>query len=197
MQILILGDSWAADWSSQHDQYAGWPNILADRYIVTNVAQAGVSQYSITQQLNQITPADYDRVIVSITSPYRLYTPQHPVHTEGLHANSDLIYTDLEFHLTEQPDNKRIQSAIGFYKHHFDTEQAEYVHQLLVEDTLKDCDPLYTIVTSNIADNEQYVPAGFRYCEGHDIYQSYPGRINHMNEEGNHLFAHSISQLLE
>jgi hypothetical protein len=196
MKILILGDSWAADWSSQYDQYAGWPNILAENHDVTNIAQAGVSQYSISQQANSVTPADYDRVIISITSPYRLYTPQHPVHTSGLHANSDLIYTDLEHHLTEQPDNKRIQSAIGFYKHHFDTEHAEYVHQLLVADTLKDCDDNYTLVTSNIYDNEQYVPASFRYCEGHDIYQSYPGRINHMNEEGNQVFANQLERLL-
>lgn len=196
MQILILGDSWAADWSSQYDQYAGWPNILAENHHVTNIAQAGVSQYSISQQINQVTPADYDCVIISITSPYRLYTPQHPVHTQGLHANSDLIYTDLEYHLSEQPDNDRIQSAIGFYRHHFDTVHAEYVHQLLVADTLKNCDDNYTLVTSNIYDNKQYVPAGFRYCEGHEIYQSYPGRINHMNSEGNQLFANQLERLL-
>ncbi len=197
MNILIIGDSWAADWSQKHSQYPGWPNLLAEEFNVTNIAQAGVSQYSITQQLKNIYPAEYDRVIVSITSPYRLYTPLHPVHTEGLHANSDLIYTDLEYHLSEQPNNKRIQSAIGFYKHHFDTKHAEYLHHLLVEDTLKDCDNNYTLVTSNIYDNEQYVPAGFRYCEGHGIYQSYPGRINHMSEEGNQLFADSMKLLLE
>ena len=93
-----MGDSWAADWSSQYDQYQGWPNILAERHSVTNIAQAGVSQYSINQQLYDIDISDYDHIIVSITSPYRLYTPKHPVHIAGLHANSDLIYTDLEYH---------------------------------------------------------------------------------------------------
>lgn len=197
MNILILGDSWAADWQSDYDQYLGWPNILAEQHQVTNRAQAGVSQYSIIQQLQSVTPADYDRVILSITSPYRLYTPRHPVHTEGLHKNSDLIYTDLEYHLRLQPDNKQIQSAIGFFQHHFDTDHAEYVHQLLVTETLKQLNPDTAIVTSNISDNHQYVPPEFRYCEGSEIYQSYPGKINHMNSEGNQLFALSIIQLME
>jgi hypothetical protein len=196
MQILILGDSWAADWSSQYDQYQGWPNLLAEQYNITNIAQAGVCQYSINQQLHHTDISGYDTVIVSITSPYRLYTPQHPVHTTGLHANSDLIYTDLEYHLTEQPHNKQIQSAIGFYQHHFDTAHAEYVHELLVTDLLNHLDHNNTIVTSNIAHNCDVVPDRYTYVEGHSIYQSYPGKINHMNEEGNQLFANSIQSLL-
>lgn len=196
MKILILGDSWAADWSGQYDQYQGWPNILAEHHNVTNRAQAGVSQYSINQQLHQSDIADYDTIIVSITSPYRLYTPQHPVHQTGLHANSDLIYTDLEYHLTQQPDNPQIQSAIGFYRHHFDTAQAEYIHRLLVRDLLSDLEPNNTIVTSNIAHNEIVVDHMFTYVDGHSIHQSYPGKINHMNEEGNQLFANSIRSLL-
>lgn len=191
-----MGDSWAADWSSQYDQYAGWPNILAERHSVTNIAQAGVSQYSINQQLYDIDISDYDHIIVSITSPYRLYTPRHPVHTEGLHANSDLIYTDLEYHLTLQPDNKQIQSAIGFYQHHFDTEHAEYIHELLVQDLLSQLDYNNTIITSNIAHNSEVVDHMFSYADGHSIYQSYPGKINHMNEEGNQLFANSMETLL-
>ena len=191
-----MGDSWAADWSSQYNQYAGWPNILAERHDVHNIAQAGVSQYSINQQLYDVDTSDYDRIIVSITSPYRLYTARHPVHTEGLHANSDLIYTDLEYHLSEQPDNKQIQSAIGFYKHHFDTEHAEYIHELLVQDLLSQLDYNNTVVTSNIAHNSEAVDTQFCYADGHSIYQSYPGKINHMNEEGNQLFANSIETLL-
>ncbi len=196
MKILLMGDSWAADWSSQYDQYQGWPNLLAEQYNTQNIAQAGVCQYSINQQLHHINISDYDTIIVSITSPYRLYTPQHPVHTTGLHLNSDLIYTDLEYHLTEQPDNKQIQSAIGFYKHHFDTAHAEYVHELLVADLLNQLPHQNTIVTSNIAHNGDVVPDRFSYLEGHSIHQSYPGKINHMNEEGNQLFANSIQSLL-
>ena len=120
MNVLILGDSWAADWSEQYSEYLGWPNIVAEQHTVTNIAQAGVSQYSILKQLDTVQPQDYDAVIISITSPYRVYTPQHPVHTSGLHTNSDLIYTDIEHHATENPDNKRLQSAKAYFEHHYD-----------------------------------------------------------------------------
>ena len=74
VKILIMGDSWAADWSQKHSEYLGWPNILAEDHDVTNIAQAGVSQYSIVKQLHSVKPYDYDKVICSITSPYRVYT---------------------------------------------------------------------------------------------------------------------------
>lgn len=196
MKILIIGDSWAADWSQQHSEYQGWPNILADRYDVTNIAQAGVSQYSIVKQLNSIVPWEYDKIVCSITSPYRVYTPKHPVHQSGLHANSDLIYTDIEHHLTEQPDNKRIQSAIGFYKHHFDTEHAEFVNELIVNHILDQLDPNESVITSNIEGNDSLTTEHV-YCDGYSIWQSYPGKINHLSEEGNLLFAESISTLLD
>ena len=133
MNVLILGDSWAADWSEQHSEYLGWPNIVAEQHTVTNIAQAGVSQYSICKQLQYYPGVNHDAVIISITSPYRIYTPQHPVHQTGLHANSDLIYTDIEYHATENPDNKRLLSAKQFYEHHFDTQHAEFVHQQMVD----------------------------------------------------------------
>ena len=120
MNILILGDSWSADWNIKYTDYPGWPNIIAQKYTVTNIAQAGVSQYSILKQLDTIQPLDYDMVIISITSPYRVYTPQHPVHTSGLHANSDLIYSDIDHHASKFPDNKRLHSARAYFEDHYD-----------------------------------------------------------------------------
>ena len=43
MKLLILGDSWQADWNVKHNTYPGWPNLLANEFDVTNIAQAGVS----------------------------------------------------------------------------------------------------------------------------------------------------------
>ena len=67
VKILLMGDSWAADWSSKHSEYLGWPNILAEQFDVTNIAQAGVSQYSIVKQLHSVKPYDYDKVEVERT----------------------------------------------------------------------------------------------------------------------------------
>ena len=59
MHILICGDSWAADWSVKYNGI-GWPNILQQHHDITNVAQAGVSQYRICQQLQDIDIAKFD-----------------------------------------------------------------------------------------------------------------------------------------
>ena len=191
MNVLILGDSWAADWSEQHSEYLGWPNIVAQKHTVTNIAQAGVSQYSILKQLDTVQPLDYDAVIISITSPYRVYTPQHPVHTSGLHANSDLIYTDCEHHATENPDNKRLLSAKAYFEHHYDLDYADAIHHSMVDRCLDRLDSRNTIVTSNIKNNIDFI-GGHLYIDGYPVYQSYPGKINHLSAEGNEIFSDII-----
>jgi hypothetical protein len=35
MKILIIGDSFAADWSVKYNDYAGWPNLLAQTLVLT------------------------------------------------------------------------------------------------------------------------------------------------------------------
>ena len=191
MNILIMGDSWAADWSSKHTDYPGWPNVIAEHTNTVNIAQAGVSQYSICKQLYMVEPEDYDKVIISITSPYRVFTYQHPVHKQGLHAASDLIYTDIEHHAKTHKNNPRLTSAKEYFEHHFDIDKALFDHKLYVEYCLQRLDPDKTIVTSNIQDNDEFV-IGFNYLDGYDIWQSYPGKINHLSEEGNYLFADRI-----
>jgi hypothetical protein len=47
------------------------------------------------------------------------------------------------------------------------------------------------IVTSNIENNRQYVKE-MPYTDGHAVYQSYPGKINHLSAEGNQIFADTI-----
>lgn len=195
MKLLIMGDSWAADWSSKYTDYAGWPELIAEQLTVTNIAQAGVSQYSIYRQFEQLDHYEYDKIIISITSPYRLYTPQHPYHTTGLHQNADLIYADCEYHASQHPDNESLVTAANYFKHHFDTEYAELLHHVWVDKCLDQCDPDKTIVTSNIQHNSEYV-AVHQYVDGYPVWQSYPGKINHLNAEGNQVFAQNLLQLL-
>ncbi len=195
MNILILGDSWAADWNVKYTEYTGWPNIIAQKYTVTNIAQAGVSQYGILKQLDTIQPLDYDVVIISITSPYRVYTPQHPVHTSGLHANSDLIYSDIEHHASKFSDNKRLQSAKAYFEDHYDLDYADTIHRSMVDLCLNRLDTSNTIMTSNIKNNINYV-GEYLYIDGHEITSSYPGLINHTSEEGNQIFAKEMIKLI-
>ena len=69
-KILIIGDSFACVWPNSS---TGWPSQLAQQYDVTNLAQAGVSEYKILQQLINFTKDaawwqhEIDCVIVSHT----------------------------------------------------------------------------------------------------------------------------------
>jgi hypothetical protein len=99
MKIFIAGDSFAADWSIKYPTMQGWPNMLADIHTVTNAAEAGCGEYKILKQLTSHALADYDAIIVSHTSPYRIHTNFHPVHgKDKLHYNSDFIYEDCRAH---------------------------------------------------------------------------------------------------
>ena len=51
-KILIAGDSFAADWTVKY-KGEGWVNTLCKDYDVTNVAQAGVSEYKIYNQFKR------------------------------------------------------------------------------------------------------------------------------------------------
>ena len=189
MKVLILGDSWAADWSSKFDEYPGWPNLLSKKFDITNVAQAGVSQFRIVKQLNNVNVDDFDRIVISITSPFRIYTPQHPVHKTGLHANSDLILNDLRHQAKEFPDNAQLRSAIDFFEHHFDTDHANFVNQLIVDHLLQRLDKDKTIVTGCIAHNDQFVK-NHKYVDGFDVWKRHKSvNVNHMTRKGNEIFA--------
>ena len=85
---------------------------------------------------------------------------------------------------------------MGYFLHHFDTEHAEFVNELIVNYLLDQLDTNDTIITSNIEGNDVFTTEHV-YCDGHSIWQSYPGKINHLSEEGNLLFADSIKTLLD
>ena len=91
MKLLLAGDSLVPEWPGEN----GWSK-LAKQHDVTNVAQAGVSEYKILKQLHNAELKDYDAIVVSRTSPKQSAYPNQPLHKKGLHKDCDLIYTDLE-----------------------------------------------------------------------------------------------------
>ena len=129
-KILICGDSFAADWTVKYEGF-GWPNLLAKTYDVTNVAQAGCSEYKIYKQLMSQDIEDYDVVIISHTSPNRIYVDHHPIHSEDpLHKDCDLIYTDIKEHAVINPE---LKSIVDFYESYFNEKYAVFVHNMICE----------------------------------------------------------------
>jgi hypothetical protein len=136
MKLLIIGDSFAADWSVKYPKVFGWPNLLSNDHEVTNLAQAGVSEYKILQQLLSADLNQYDIVVVVHTSPYRVTTRQHPVHyADALHSKADLLLTDIEYHARwyKRVTNRALRSAYEWFLYHFDAEYQETVYNLMVD----------------------------------------------------------------
>jgi hypothetical protein len=72
MRILVLGDSFA---HSGNDNGKGWVSILSKKYSIKNHALTCSPLYwSYKKLIENVT--DSDVVILTVTSPGRLYTPQ-------------------------------------------------------------------------------------------------------------------------
>ena len=171
MKILIAGDSFAASKS----EYS-WCNLLAKKHSVINLAQAGVGEYKIWQQVKSVEIKEYDQYIVCHTSPWRIHTPQHPVHTQGFHKDCDLMIGDIHYHAKQIKNffNVRLHSANRFIQHHYDYTYQKDIYKLLQED-IKQLLPKTAIHLS-----------GFE--EKNILYtnrEQYPGDINHMDVHGN------------
>jgi hypothetical protein len=131
-KLLICGDSFAADWTKKYPG-SGWPNLLTQDFDVTNLAQAGCSQYKIWLQLESMLDRldEFACVLVSHTSPYRIYVKQHPVHyNDPLHHSSDLIYIDI---VDKQKHNQDLDVIVEWFEKYFDLNHARFTHNLICE----------------------------------------------------------------
>jgi hypothetical protein len=188
--ILICGDSFSANWSVEHDQYPGWPSLLEQNYKVTNLSQAGCSEYKIYLQVISVIDQldNYDKIIISHTSPYRLYTKNHPVHSSNkLHAHSDLLYQDIKYHSQNQ---KTLLPLVLYFENYFDLEYAEFVHALICEKTENILQAHRTLHLSHIDWENLYQFK--KMLQFDNMFQQYPGLINHYSAQGNQLVYQQV-----
>jgi hypothetical protein len=193
--ILIIGDSFAAEWSVKYKEYKGWPTLLAEQYPVVNLAQAGVSEYKIYQQLTSAKLDKFDLVIVSHTSPWRVPTKRHPVHSKDLlHANADLMLADIEYHYSKISNffNQALRSAYRFFMDHYDYEYFETTYRLLRKEINRILVNKPVIVISSFA--------GLETFPEEKIVLNFPpdgGIINHMTNQGNQEIYNQIVKIIE
>lgn len=193
MQLLICGDSFAADWSIKYKDQKGWPNLLADKYSVTNLAQAAVSEYKILQQVKSVDLSKFDTIVVSHASPNRIHCQVHPVHADNiLHKDSDLIYTDIIEH--DDPDS---QLAARFFERYFELDYYQYITELICKDMLNilgEYPHLNQIHLININKRSLY-----EFLPSYDInpiFRKYRGDINHLTDLGNQKMFEAVDNLI-
>lgn len=186
-KLLIAGDSFAADWTKKYKDVWGWVNMLQSQFDVTNVAEAGVSEYKIYKQLENLDTAKFDYIIVSHTSAYRIPIIEHPIHKgDSLHNNCDIIYSDAK----EYTNNSVMKTATEFYSTIFHPEYFCFVNDLIYKE-------IYNLVPNalHITFFDSFYPKNVLKFE--EIFLSSKGNANHLNKSGNEfVYKEIIKKLL-
>ena len=189
MNLLIIGDSFAADWTPEYPDAVGWPNLVAQQFSTTNLAQAGCSEYKIKKQLDNAKLSQYTHCIVVHTSPTRIPVEQHPLHAnDKLHYNCDFIYNDIA-----ESKEATILCVKEFYEKYFYIDYFVYVHELIandINDILIKSKIKFLHITFfnhdiNIIHNNYY-----------KLFHKSPGFVNHLSKESNLKVANNITKWL-
>jgi hypothetical protein len=177
-KILICGDSFAVD-------NGGWSNLLAnDNYTVTNLAQAGVGEYKILEQLTSVDLKRFDAVVVCHTSPNRVYIRQHPVYNDSkMHKNADLIYSDVEWHLEQDKNNTVLTAAKDYFDKIYDQQYHEDIYCLIqnqIENILQTHTRMH--LTPLYDKNNKHLSNCINL---HTLFKILPGLANHYSSDDN------------
>ena len=187
MNILIAGDSFGAEWPSKNNN-VGWPNLLSSNFKITNVSQAGVGEYKILKQIESVDQNNYDIMIINHTSPSRVHTKQHPIHSTALHKNCDLLYNDIDRKFSFF--NRSLRTACNWFLYHYDDKYQIDIYNLVRKEIEN------RIHIPHIAISHMPIAAKYRieknYLDFSDLWQRHRGDVNHYDKEGNQLVSLTI-----
>lgn len=187
MNILIAGDSFGAIWP-QIGNNIGWPFLISKMFKITNVSQAGVGEYKILKQIDSVDQKKFDIIIINHTSPSRVHTRQHPIHSNELHKNCDLLYNDIDRKFSFF--NRSLQTANDWFLYHYDDEYQIDIYNLLRKEIEN------KIQTPYIAISHMPIATKYRIEKNHldfsEVWQRHRGNVNHYDKEGNQLVSLTI-----
>lgn len=185
-KILIIGDSFSCEHLSNTDNI-GWPELLKKDYEITNLAQAGVSEYKIYKQLESVDTGKFDNIIICHTSFFRIPVESHPMYqTNDLHKNCDLIFTDVE---SKKGKSKKMKIAYDFFKEFFWDEYFIFTNNLVFEKIYnKTKNSIHITFFNDLYDD--------RVLNFSNIFNKHRGSINHLNQIGNKKMYEIIKNTL-
>lgn len=188
MKIAIFGDSFGA--KKDDDPFPSWVNLLGTRYHVDNYCQCGVSEYKILQQVKNTNLTLYDQIIITHTSPYRVFVKHHPVHTDSLyHTNCDILFTDIE----SRNDEFSVACKL-YFKHIFDESYACDIHNLICFEIEKQV-PNKTIHVTHF-DYSGLYSFNNSLINFYSTWKKHKGTVNHYNEKGNQYIFNKLVSIL-
>lgn len=180
-KILIVGDSFSCIHKSKNDNI-GWPELLKNDFEITNLSQAGVSEYKIYKQIKSVDLNDFDNVIVCHTSFLRIPIETHPSYNDGdLHKDCDLIFSDVD---DKKDSDEKMKVASDFFKYFFWEEYFMFSSNLIFEKIFEKSKNKLHITFFDFYDN--------RVLNFKKIFDDYKGNINHLNKKGNEIMYQTI-----
>lgn len=169
--------------------------MLAEQHEVVNLAQAVCSEYKILKQLESTDLNTYDQIIISHTSPYRIYVKKHPVHyADALHKNCDLLYSDIKAHSIK---NKNLVPIVNYIENYFDLDYAKDMHKLLCKEIEQLLESVEDRVI-HIANIDYKTIYCFKNIINFDnLFASNLGSMNHYDAKGNEEIFKILSTTLK
>lgn len=185
-KLLIAGDSFAADWTKKYPDAYGWVNMLSHDFEVTNIAEAGVSEYKIYKQLKSVDINKFDKIIISHTSAYRIPIEEHPIYKNDLlHSNCDLIFSDVKEYL----NNSTMKTAYDFYSEIFYADYFVFVNELIFNKIFSICPAaIHMTFFDNFYNNN--------VLKFENIFLKNKGNTNHLSLKGNNIIFEKIKNKL-
>ena len=178
MKILIAGDSFACVWPNGDK---GWPQLLACEHDVNNIAQAGASEYRIWLQLRDLDLTVYDMVIVSHSSPNRVYVQSHPIPRVGLHANCDLIFSDID---RFRPWNRRLTNIKAWFRYYFDETYHNDIYDFIRKEIMR-LIPSDKYICTTHSHHRSALACEPNNIDFTELWSRERGNINHYTDLGN------------
>ena len=179
--ILICGDSFAIDYKKYNVEipHKGWPNYLADKHNVTNLATPGVGQWKIWKQVESANLENFDIVLVSIGSPNRVHCRTHPVHKQGMFMQSDLAWMDID---RSSWLNKALTTAKNWFVYFYDQQYQNELYEMITDKIINHIKhKKYILIGHNESRTLDTDSENFIDCN--DLWNNERGKVNHYNHK--------------
>jgi hypothetical protein len=188
--VLIVGDSFSSEQIS--GQY-GWPVLLEQDFTVTNLSQPGIGQFKIFKKIQSANLDDYDLILISHTSPYRLHCQTNPLYPDNhLYRSSDVIFADAESKLGQVPVADHL---VYYFKYIMDNEYCQFTHRCCCQeiDRLTQSKPVLHITHFDWTDLYQFSDMTNYY----DFWLSNRGDFAHYSKEANRIVYQQLKNKLQ
>ena len=157
---------------------------------IDNHCQCGVSEYKILQQLKSANLNKYDWVIVTHTSPTRVFVRYNPLHQESItHKNCDILLADIE-----SKNDKFSNVCKDYFKYIFDIEYAIDIHNLIckeIDSIVKNLNVLH-ITHFDYTTCYQFP----NLINFYNLWADNRGPVNHYNKYGNQQVYETVLKRL-